>query len=111
VNLELSTENGELRRPNGQPLPHLRLKANDLIPTTISTRPGLPNASVSIWFAPAGSRVGIEGGSGDLGLPFIVTVPSAGQYVVTVTVYWSTYRITSRDIRTTIEQEIIPNDI
>jgi hypothetical protein len=108
--LELDTQSGEIRRPGGQPLPVLRIKEHDLLPTTISTRPGLPvGATVAIWFAPVGSRVGIEAGAGDVGTPFILTVPSAGKYVVTVTVFWSTYRITSRDLVTTVEEEIIPN--
>jgi hypothetical protein len=108
LNLELDTESGEIRRPNGQPLPHLRLKANDMLPTVVSARPEVPlGATVSVWLAPRGSRVGVEGGSGDLDAAFICTIPDAGEYIMTVSVSWASYRITSRDIRTTIEPELI----
>jgi hypothetical protein len=108
MQFDLDTSTGEIRRPNGQALPVLRLKSSDMIPTTISTRAGLPvGATVAIWLAPAGSRVGIEVGAGDVGAPFILSVPSAGSYVLTVQVRWGSNRITSRDLWTVIEQEII----
>jgi hypothetical protein len=108
MQLEISTETGELRRPNGQALPVLRLKSSDMIPTTIIARPEVPpNATVSVWFAPAGSRTGVEGGSGDLGVPFVLTVPGAGSYILTVQVRWGSNRVTSRDLHAIVEQELI----